>query len=216
MRLNVQCPKCGTDYQVDDSKIPENGVRARCPKCEHRFLLTKQKENLDLLQEAEEVRAPPKKGMLTTQTRIPKWAVVPLFVVLGLGFLFANTIGEWIAGESGKPQPARVEAIPRISQDRIQEAIQQIEAYPMVRDAHVQQKGDQLTLAIVVDYATSKASAQQLGDNFVRLVKSLSDDTPPGKHIGQGIYNYLVGVFYPNQKTLAMGAKDKHAVRISW
>ena len=34
--------------------------------------------------------------------------------------------------------------------------------------------------------------------------------------IGEGIYDYVVGVYYPNEKQLASGAKAKNARRITW
>jgi predicted Zn finger-like uncharacterized protein len=31
--MNVSCPQCNHDYKLDESRIPENGQRMRCPKC---------------------------------------------------------------------------------------------------------------------------------------------------------------------------------------
>ena len=95
-------------------------------------------------------------------------------------------------------------------------AVASIQAYPQVRDAAISQDGKTLSLVIVVASATSPQRAQELGDNFVRMVKSQSQDTPPGKEIGTGIYDYLVGVYYPNEKLVAQGAKSRVAKRISW
>ena len=97
-------------------------------------------------------------------------------------------------------------------------AVPTITGYPRVRDAAVGQDGNTLSLVLIVDYATDPSYAQQLGDNFVRLTKSLlQDGETPGKHsIGTGKYDYLIGVYYPNEKSVVMGAKSRAADRISW
>ncbi|MEX0912843.1 MAG: zinc-ribbon domain-containing protein [Gemmatimonadota bacterium] len=35
--MNVSCPECHTVYRVDPSKVPEEGVRARCVRCPGEF-----------------------------------------------------------------------------------------------------------------------------------------------------------------------------------
>ena len=35
-----ECPGCGTSYRIEDSKIPDKGILARCPKCQARFFLS--------------------------------------------------------------------------------------------------------------------------------------------------------------------------------
>lgn len=39
--MKVQCPNCKAVYNIDDSKVPEKGVKASCPKCKTRFTLKK-------------------------------------------------------------------------------------------------------------------------------------------------------------------------------
>ena len=95
-------------------------------------------------------------------------------------------------------------------------AVHEIKRSPRVRDASVALDGRTLSLVIIVEYATNESYAKQLGDNFVRLVKTFSDDDPPGQKIGRGTYDYLVGVYYPNEKRLVLGAKSRAADHISW
>lgn len=40
--MKAQCPSCETGYRIDDSKIPEKGIHARCPKCQTRIFLKKE------------------------------------------------------------------------------------------------------------------------------------------------------------------------------
>jgi len=43
--MKIQCPNCKAVYQINDSKIPEKGANATCPKCKTRFYIKKiQKE----------------------------------------------------------------------------------------------------------------------------------------------------------------------------
>jgi len=40
--MKVKCPKCEAVYKMDDSKIPDKGAYARCPKCQDRFFVRKE------------------------------------------------------------------------------------------------------------------------------------------------------------------------------
>ena len=112
------------------------------------------------------------------------------------------------------PRPT---ATPTVSVADIRDmAISSIERYPRVREAAISQDGKTLSLVIIVDFATDPDYAKQLGDNFVRLTKSFLKDGVPGKQIGRGRYDYLIGVYYPNEQKVALGAKASSADRISW
>ena len=113
------------------------------------------------------------------------------------------------------PTPAPTQSI-ALSDFTKQSAIDGIQEYRLVRDAAITQEGHDLFLAIVVNPATNEQYARELGDNFVRMVKALSQDDPPGREIGKGIYDYRVGVFYPDQTQLALGAKVRFSPTITW
>ena len=91
-----------------------------------------------------------------------------------------------------------------------------ITEYPEVIDAAISQKGNDVSPVLIVGYSTSQQRAEELGDNFVRMVKSLSQDSSRGKDVGKWMYSYLIGVYYPNEKELAQGGKSKVSDRISW
>jgi len=38
--LNVECESCKAPYQVDERRVPPAGLKMRCPKCGHSFLVT--------------------------------------------------------------------------------------------------------------------------------------------------------------------------------
>ena len=83
-------------------------------------------------------------------------------------------------------------------------------------DAAVNQQGRTLSLALIVAPGTSEGEAKEAGDRFVRLVKTFSQDTPPGNEVGAGIYDYLIGVYHPGQVEVALGAKASIARSIRW
>ena len=85
----------------------------------------------------------------------------------------------------------------------------------LVNDAAITRDDETVSLALIVNPAIDESYAKQLGDNFVRQVKSLSDDNPPGKDIGTGKYEYLITIAYGDQ-VLYQGAKSRGAVRITW
>src|SRR3954451_22349992 len=38
--LKVECESCHAPYQVDERRVPATGLKMRCPKCGHTFLVT--------------------------------------------------------------------------------------------------------------------------------------------------------------------------------
>ena len=89
--------------------------------------------------------------------------------------------------------------------------------YTHVREAAVGQDGNTISLVLIVGHATNQTYARQLGDNFVRLAMTLLKDGTPGKEIGPGKkYDYLVGIYYPSEEPLALGAKVRTSHRITW
>ena len=103
---------------------------------------------------------------------------------------------------------------PSVNVDAIVSANIQLE--PEVLDAAVSRQGSEVSLVLIVRSSTNQARGKQLGENFLRMYKSLSDDDSPGRSIGKGKYDYLVGVYYPNETTLVQGAKVSFADRITW
>ena len=40
--MKFECPICKKSGQVDDSKVPEDGVNATCPQCHNKFLIKRE------------------------------------------------------------------------------------------------------------------------------------------------------------------------------
>lgn len=110
----------------------------------------------------------------------------------------------------------RAESLPEIGIQEKKLAISFVEEYEGVLDATIRQSGRTIFLAITMDYGTDETSAKQIGANFVRLVKTFSGDTSPGRTIGKGFYDYEVEVHLPDNSRIARGAKVDFARQISW
>ena len=109
--------------------------------------------------------------------------------------------------------PAQRVSAPGLSNSEIVSAVKQ---NPGVLDAAISKDGNTVSLVLIVHPLTNKNSAKQQGDNFVRLYKSLSNDDSPGRSIGRGKYDYLIGVYYPDETKVALGAKSRASDRITW
>lgn len=105
---------------------------------------------------------------------------------------------------------------PQVSQSTKDLAVQSIKKQPEVLDAAIMQDGKRISLAIIVRVGTSQERARELGEDFVRQVKTFANDDMPGKTVGKGKYDYLVTVALPDKKEVASGAKVASAEKITW
>ena len=105
---------------------------------------------------------------------------------------------------------------PLLAKSQKSMAISAIEQNPEVLDAAIKQKNDVLSLVVVVSYRTSKSRAKNLAEAFLRMVKTLGPDTNPGKDVGRGVYDYHLGVYFPNEKNLVRGFKASSNYWITW
>ena len=136
--------------------------------------------------------------------------------LLFLGCTIAVVVMAGSGEDSPKPDTASAAVDAKLSADIKAMVLAGIEGYPAVLDVAVSQKGDDISLVLIVVPGTSESEAKRLGENAVRMTKSLSQDSPPGKTVGKGIYNYLVGVYYPDERVVAQGAKATFADRVTW
>ena len=136
--------------------------------------------------------------------------------------LLTVVIAVTVPGDNETPQrarpsnPAPATVSQTISADTKTLILAAIQESPEVLDAAIGQDGSDVNLVLVVSSFTSEARAKELGDNFVRMTKAMSQDDPPTRNIGFGIYSYLVGVYYPDETLVAMGAKVQSSDHISW
>ena len=93
-----------------------------------------------------------------------------------------------------------------------------IEGRSEVVDSSLSQndEGD-LILVLVVQFGTSEVVAKGLMEDFARLAKILGPEDPPSiEEIGRGLYDYRVGIFYPNEELIDRGAKVRESPKITW
>lgn len=74
--MKIQCPECKVFYEVDDSKIPAGGVRARCPKCECRFFVKRESEGAVQVCPSCGYERQPKDDEFTPQSECPKCGMI--------------------------------------------------------------------------------------------------------------------------------------------
>jgi hypothetical protein len=108
-------------------------------------------------------------------------------------------------------------SVPLITETEKQLAIDTITGYPEVKEAAIVQKeGNKVNLAVIVRASINKETAQRIGDNFVRALKTYSQDIAPSKSVGKGIYDYMVGVYRQDESLIVMGNKPANAEHIIW
>lgn len=106
--------------------------------------------------------------------------------------------------------------VPQLTDEQKELAVNGIKVYDEIKDAAISQDSDTLNLALIVGYSTNEETAKELGDSFVRMTKSFSNETGPGKEIGSGVYTYIIGVYYPDKSLVAMGHKCPSCDSIKW
>lgn len=59
----IQCPQCNKKYNIEGSKITEQGVKVTCPACQHQFIVRKKQEEKpeDKKKKKEDKKAEPQK-----------------------------------------------------------------------------------------------------------------------------------------------------------
>jgi len=105
---------------------------------------------------------------------------------------------------------------PEIKEEEKLKAINTIKEEDSVIEADLMQKGSKIELILTVEDKTSKKRAKELGDSYVRLVKTFSMDINPNKKIGKGIYNYSVSIRKQNRENIRVGIKENMAELITW
>jgi len=56
--MNIRCPNCKTKYNIDDARIPDKGVYSRCKKCQTKFFVKKETEQITKKKDSKWVECP--------------------------------------------------------------------------------------------------------------------------------------------------------------
>ena len=76
--MQISCPQCAAQYNVDDAKIPPQGVSIRCPRCQNTFTVGGQHGAAVPLPGAAPARPPAPAVALPGTVPLPGAAAVPL------------------------------------------------------------------------------------------------------------------------------------------
>lgn len=125
----------------------------------------------------------------------------------------SNSKQETVDADTGDDQPEITEHAKKVAIDFITDD-------PLVKDAHIEVKGNKVTLAIVVNAAMNEERAKEVGDNFVRFLNTMVDGTEPAtKHYLGSLWDHYdlhVGVGTGPDNFIVQGAKVAGAKRIMW
>ena len=105
---------------------------------------------------------------------------------------------------------------PEITKEDKHKAIQRIKQQDGVIEAVILQNDAKVKLVLIVIERTKIEQAKELGERFVRIIKTFCRDPNPNKEIGKGVYDYMIEVLYPDKDELAIGIKDCMNKSISW
>src|SRR5580698_7003115 len=69
--LKVECEACKAPYQVDERRVPPSGLKMRCPKCGHSFVVAHPNAPGGAAPSPDAQRGPPRPGPPPPRPRSP-------------------------------------------------------------------------------------------------------------------------------------------------
>ena len=117
----ITCPECLTKFRLDDERIPEEGARARCSRCQHVFPVQKPASPEESFYSQGETLTELGAGQEDTESgrgwSFPwKWAIVALLVVIAAGgiYLYGGRVSQQFTG-FGKYFEEKAAALKKVS-----------------------------------------------------------------------------------------------------
>jgi len=124
-----------------------------------------------------------------------------------------KAIGGWFDSDDVREPTAP----PVLTQGEATIALAGVATSDAVIDADLTQRGRTVALSLTVRANTPPAAARALGENFVRLVKTMAATEPtPGDDLGTGGFDYVVQVNTPGDALLARGGKSTSDRALHW
>jgi len=102
----------------------------------------------------------------------------------------------------------------QLTEQQKAEAAQVIMDESGVIDAAIIQEGENLSLAIVVEFDTPEIRAKFLAEKFINMVMKYGPENQ--FEWEKGIYDYLVTIVNPNEQIIVQGYKANHRDYITW
>lgn len=140
-----------------------------------------------------------------------------MITIYGIKLLFSDS-------ESNKAESTiQKEAVKKISNDVFTMSADKIRKNSLVVDISGTQKSDEVVLSIVVNRATNKRAAREMGETFLRQVISNAsgmqidvENSNLSKSVGTTRLNYRIIVGYGKDEVLGEGIKLSSSQEIDW
>jgi len=124
-----------------------------------------------------------------------------------------RAIRGWFLGDDDGAMPTD----PLLTPDETSFALTGVTNSHSVLDASIDQRGRTVALSLTVTAETPPGAARALGDDFVRLVKTIAATEPtPGDDLGPGDFDYVVHISTPTNARLARGGKSTSDRAMNW
>lgn len=228
--MKVNCEYCQARCRIDESKIPAAGGFVRCPSCHKVFFLNPEDARIQeqdqtpeatLLPDenktepqaekpsvsevmADKLAVKPKPATKSTTIRLQRFITSrPLAISIAVTVLIEiMLLILWGTGHQPVIQSKSSSlSIPVISIQIKNQVIQEITSHSLVGDAAINQQGNELSLALLVDQSTPPTYALKLGRQFVENLKRLTGTGKADKNLTYyPSYQFHLFIYYPNGK----------------
>jgi predicted Zn finger-like uncharacterized protein len=167
--MNIQCPNCKTKYKIDDARIPDKGVYSRCKKCQTKFFVKKETDQITKKKDSTWVECP-ECGLTQAPSQTCKYCGARISTSIG-------SVKERIQTEKETPdkkEPAKKEDVTSKGEEKIPKQ-RDISDLEKLIDQYVEQ-GDQenaakLLLEAITKFAKEKnfAKADELREKLYEV-----------------------------------------------
>jgi hypothetical protein len=124
-----------------------------------------------------------------------------------------KTIGGWFDSRDTREPSTQ----PILTPGEASIALAGVSISDSVINADIDQRGRTVALSLTVRADTRPTAARALGEEFVRLVKTMAASEPaPGDDLGTGAFDYVVHIRTPSNGLLARGGKSTADRTIHW
>lgn len=156
--MNIQCPNCKTKYKIDDARIPDKGVYSRCKKCQTKFFVKKETDQITKKKDSKWVECP-ECGLTQAPSQTCKYCGASISTSIGSAKERIQTEKE----TPDKKEPAKKEDVNSKGEEKIPKQ-RDISDLEKLIDQYVEQ-GDQENAAKLLLEAITKFAKEK---NFTK------------------------------------------------
>lgn len=205
----VRCPSCHKVFFLspEDARIQEQDQTPEATLLPEKNEIEPQAEKppvSEVMADKPAVQPKPKPATKSTTIRLQKLITSrPLSISIAVTVLIEiMLLILWGTGHQPVIQSKSSSlSIPVISIQIKNQVVQEITSHSLVGDAAINQQGNELSLALLVDQSTPPAYALKLGRQFVENVKRLTGTGKTDKNLTDyPSYQFHLFIYYPNGK----------------